>query len=173
MRRLLRQHWAVLSVLRSCALVKLYKAVSCTSFWTSSRAALAAVSWSTCCCRRSRLGRHYCPLDLSLSSAGAACQVFGRLLYRVEPENSNECHGVMYFDIATCRLLTQRGQIEKRTEGEERGREKKPRQRQSKKPPTPPCPTHNSVRGGRAIQGHPLVASTASYLVYWNLSSSV
>ena len=30
-RRLLRQHWAMLSVLRSCSLVKLYKAVSCTS----------------------------------------------------------------------------------------------------------------------------------------------
>ena len=26
--------------------------VSCTSFWTSSRVALAVVSWSTCCCTR-------------------------------------------------------------------------------------------------------------------------
>ena len=43
----------------------------------------------------------------------------------------------------------------------------------NQKPPTPPCLTYRSVRGGRAIQGHPLVASTASCLVYWNLSSSV
>ena len=43
------------SVLRSCALVKLYNAVSCTSLWMSSRAVLAVVSWSTCCCRRSKV----------------------------------------------------------------------------------------------------------------------
>ena len=54
-RRLFRQHWAVFSVLRSCALVKLDKVVSCTSVWTPSRAALAAVSWSTCCCKRSKV----------------------------------------------------------------------------------------------------------------------
>ena len=49
------EHWAVFSVLRSCALVKLYKAVSCTNFWMSSRAVLAVVSWTTCCCRRSKV----------------------------------------------------------------------------------------------------------------------
>ena len=54
-RRLLRQHWAVFNVLRSCALVKLDKVVSCTSVWMSSRAALAVISWSTCCCRRSKV----------------------------------------------------------------------------------------------------------------------
>ena len=51
MRRLSRQLCAVLSVLQSCALVKLYSADSCTSFRTSSRVALDVVSWSTCCCR--------------------------------------------------------------------------------------------------------------------------
>ena len=44
------------SVLRSCALVKLYNAVSCTSLWMSSRAVLGVVSWSTCGCRRSKVG---------------------------------------------------------------------------------------------------------------------
>ena len=74
-RKLLRQHWAVVSVLRSCALVKLYKSVSCTSFRMSSRAVWAVVSWDTCCCRRSKVRASCHSLSPSLSSAGAAYSV--------------------------------------------------------------------------------------------------
>ena len=112
MRRLSRQLWAVLSVLRSCALVKLYIVVSCTSFWTSSRVALAVVSWSTCCCRLSSVRA-----SLLLVGTGAFFWRRGMSglwagLCRVEPESSDESHGVMYCDITTGLRLPRRGSIQ-------------------------------------------------------------
>ena len=50
-----------------------------------------------------------------------------------------------------------------RTEGEGRGKEGE-QQPKTKKQPTPPCQSYWCVRGGRAIQGHPLVASTTTCL---------
>ena len=101
MRRLSRQLCAVFSVLRSCALVKLYSVVSCTSFRTSSRVALAVVSWSTCCCRLSSV-------KASLLFSGAGAFFWGRgmsglwtVLGRVEPKSRDEHSGVMYFDYTT------------------------------------------------------------------------
>ena len=93
------------SVLRSCALVKLYKAVSCTNFWMSSRAVLAVVSWTTCAAGEGRLGRHCCTLNPSHFSAGAAYRVPDSDLDRAEPESSTECHGVMHFDIYNYHML--------------------------------------------------------------------
>ena len=80
----MRQLRAVFSVLRSCALVKLYKAVSCTICRTSSRAGLAVVSWSTSCCRRSRV-KASLPLNSSLSSAARPVELDG--FDRVESAN--------------------------------------------------------------------------------------
>ena len=70
-------------------------------FWTSSRVALAVVSWSTCCCRLSSVWASLLLAVLVFSSDGVACQGFERL-GRVEPESSDENHGVMYFDITTA-----------------------------------------------------------------------
>ena len=96
MRRLLRQLRAVFSVLRSCALVKLHKAVSCTSCRTSSRAVLAVVSWSTCCCRRSRV-KASLPAEFVSFFCWRGIELGG--FDRVEPEKGTDCHGVMCFGI--------------------------------------------------------------------------
>ena len=120
MRRLSRQLWAVLSVLRSCVLVKLYKAVSCTSFWTSSRAALAAVSLRTSCCRLSRVRASLLPAESVSFFCRCGMSGMWTALHRVEPENSNECH-------ASCTLTSLPATYYdpgKRTEGEKGGREK-------------------------------------------------
>ena len=81
-------------------------------FWLLSVGALVAAS-------EARLGRYRCPLNPSLSSAGAACQVSDNDLNRAEPESSTECYGVMYFDINNYHLV--RHQLESPREEDRRG----------------------------------------------------
>ena len=136
-------------------------------------AAFAAVSLSTCCCRRSRVRASLLPAKSVSLFCRRDMSGLWTPLYRVEPVNSNECHSVIYFDIATCRRLGQSVKTGKRTKEKEGAeREHNPKSIQNKQP-TPSYLIYRGVRGGRAIQGHPLVASTASCFVYWNLSSSM
>ena len=136
MRRLLRQHWAVFSVLRSCALVKLYKAARAQAsgclqgrLWLLSVGSLVAAG-------EAGLGRHCCTLNPSLSSAGAACRVPESFLDRAEPESSTECHGVMHWDINTYYML--RHKKDRRGRGQTRKDERGGERRQQPHPPGPP-----------------------------------
>ena len=153
-RRLLRQLWAVLSVLRSCALVKLYKAVSCTSFWMSSRAVLAVVSWSTCCCRRSKVRAS----SLSVESVPFFCRRgMSGLWQRFKQGWAREQHRVPWRDVHWHQRLPTGGD--------------KPQ------PPNPPkLPLdlrRNNHWGETTIQGHPLVVVTSRDIGYWNWLSSL
>ena len=142
MRRLSRQLWAVLSVLRSCVLVKLYSVVSCTSFWTSSRVALAVVSWSTCCCR--------------LSSASLLCQGFERFWTELSPRAATRTIACTLTSLPAYDYYAE--YTGERTTG---GKEDKGRDQYTVDPDnekftrTPQCPAGCGARDGRTIQGTP------------------
>ena len=102
---------------------------------------------------------------------GVACQGFERL-GRVEPKSSDENHGVMYFDITTAYGLLRRRSIQVRGEGDKGRDQYKPDPDSEKITRTPQCLTCCGARGGKTIQGHPLVASIP-LLCYWNLLSSM